>query len=125
MKVSRPLTTTSPSHIPTIPEEKDYFQATSELDRENLHFPVSEALLTAIERVCVFVYVCMYVCMCACVCMYVCMHACMHVCMYVCMHVCMYACMYVCMYICVCVYVCIYMYVCICKFVYHIAGGNI
>ncbi|KAL5476177.1 hypothetical protein EMCRGX_G026091 [Ephydatia muelleri] len=52
VKTASPLTTTTTSSplIPTIPEEKDYFQVTSELDRENLHFPVSEALLTAIER---------------------------------------------------------------------------
>lgn len=41
---------TSSSPASSIPEEKDYFQITTELDRENLHFSISEALLTAIEK---------------------------------------------------------------------------
>ena len=39
------------STLSQVPNEKDYFQVTDELAKENSHFAVSEALLAVIEQV--------------------------------------------------------------------------
>ena len=36
-------------------EEKDYFQVTDELAKENSHFAISEALLAVIEQVYIYI----------------------------------------------------------------------
>ena len=49
VKLSRAIKSSTPSG--QVPSEKDYFQVTDELSKENSHFALSEALLAVIEQV--------------------------------------------------------------------------
>ena len=52
-----PSTTTTATTSTTTASQKDYFQVTDELSRENSHFSLSEAMLTVVEQVlCAHVY---------------------------------------------------------------------
>lgn len=49
VKLSRTIKSSTLSH--QVPSEKDYFQVTDELSKENSHFALSDALLAVIEQV--------------------------------------------------------------------------